>query len=139
MYYISDDGKYLINGSIIDTTSRKDITEERKSGLRKEVIEKVGVDSRINFYPDDMKYHLTVFTDIDCGYCRKLHTQIDEYNKLGIGISYLFYPRSGLNSPSFDKAQTVWCNDDRKTALTNAKSGVELEPKNVITQSKIII
>ena len=129
VYYISDDGKYLINGSIIDTTSRKDITEERKSGLRKEVIEKIGVDSRINFYPDDMKYHLTVFTDIDCGYCRKLHTQIDEYNKLGIGISYLFYPRSGLNSPSFDKAQTVWCNDDRKTALTNAKSGVELEPK----------
>ena len=114
---------------MIDTTSREDLTENKKSGIRKEVVAKLGDKQRIDFLPDDMKYHLTVFTDIDCGYCRKLHDQIDGYNALGIGISYLFFPRSGINTPSFDKAVTVWCSDDQQSAMTNAKSGVNLESK----------
>jgi thiol:disulfide interchange protein DsbC len=131
VYYISDDGKFLLNGNMIDTTSREDITEKKKSGIRKKIIGKFGKNQRIDFYPDadKMKYHITVFTDIDCGYCRKLHSQIDEYNKLGLGISYLFFPRSGLNTPSYDKAVTVWCSADQHSALTNAKSGVNIEQK----------
>ena len=129
VYYVTNDGKYLLNGSLIDTTSREDLTENKKSTIRKEVVGKFGENETINFNPTDMKHHLTVFTDIDCGYCRKLHNQMDEYNKLGIGISYLFYPRSGLNTPSFDKAVTVWCSDDKQAAMTNAKSGVSLEQK----------
>jgi len=128
VYYISNDGKYLLNGNMIDTTSREDLTENKKSGIRKEVVNKLDKKQRIDFFPDEMKYHLTVFTDIDCGYCRKLHDQIDGYNALGIGISYLFFPRSGINTPSFDKAVTVWCSKDQQAAMTNAKSGVNLEP-----------
>ena len=129
VYYISNDGKFLLNGNMIDTTSREDLTENKKSGIRKHIVEKFDEKQRIDFLPDEMKYHLTVFTDIDCGYCRKLHDQIDGYNALGIGISYLFFPRSGLNTPSFDKAVTVWCSDDQQSAMTNAKSGVNLETK----------
>jgi thiol:disulfide interchange protein DsbC len=129
VYYISSDGKFLLNGNMIDTTSREDLTENKKSGIRKTLVSKFSAQERIDFFPEEMKYHLTLFTDIDCGYCRKLHNQIDEYNKLGIGISYLFYPRSGLNTPSFDKAVTVWCSDDRQAAMTNAKSGISLESK----------
>jgi len=129
VYYISSDGKYLLNGNMIDTTSREDLTENKKSGIRKDIVNKFGKAQRIDFLPDEMKHHLIVFTDIDCGYCRKLHNQMDEYNKLGIGISYLFYPRSGLNTPSFDKAVTVWCSDDKQAAMTNAKSGINLEKK----------
>lgn len=129
VFYMSDDGEYLFNGNIIETSTKKDITDERKSGLRKEIIDKFSDNEKINFFPDEMKYKLTVFTDIDCGYCRKLHSQIDEYNKLGIGISYMFFPRSGINTPSFDKAVTVWCSDDQQSALTNAKSGISLETK----------
>jgi thiol:disulfide interchange protein DsbC len=131
VYYISDDGKFLMNGNMIDTTSRQDLTENKKSGIRKEIIKKFDKQKRIDFFPDadKMKYHIIVFTDIDCGYCRKLHSQIDEYNKLGIGISYLFFPRSGLNTPSYDKAVTVWCSDDQQAAMTNAKSGVEMTKK----------
>lgn len=129
IFYISNDGKYLINGNIIETETRKDLTDERKSDMRKETIDKFADNQRINFFPDDMKYKITVFTDIDCGYCRKLHSQIDEYNKLGIGISYMFFPRSGINTPSFDKAVTVWCSDDQQSAMTNAKSGINLEKK----------
>lgn len=129
VYYVTNDGKYLLNGSLIDTTSREDLTENKKSTIRKDVVDKFGENDKINFNPVEMKHHLTVFTDIDCGYCRKLHNQMEEYNKLGIGISYLFYPRSGLNTPSFDKAVTVWCSDDKQAAMTNAKSGINLEQK----------
>ncbi len=129
VYYISEDGKYLLNGNMIDTTSREDLTENKKSGIRKDLVAQFGKNQRIDFLPKDMKHHVTVFTDIDCGYCRKLHNQIDEYNKLGIGISYLFYPRAGLKSPAYDKAVTVWCSDDRQEAMTNAKSGISLENK----------
>lgn len=129
VYYISSDGKYLLNGNMIDTTSRQDLTENKKSGIRKDIVEKFGEKQRIDFLPKEMKHHLFVFTDIDCGYCRKLHNQIDEYNELGIGISYLFFPRSGINTPSFDKAITVWCSDDQQSAMTNAKSGINIEEK----------
>jgi len=129
VYYMSNDGKYLLNGNMIDTTSREDLTENKKSGIRQDILKKFGKKERIDFFPDDMKQHVTVFTDIDCGYCRKLHTQIDEYNKLGIGVSYLFFPRSGLNTPSFDKAVSVWCADNQQQAMTNAKSGIVLEKK----------
>lgn len=129
VYYISNDGKYLLNGNMIDTTSREDLTENKKSSIRKELVGKFGEQERIDFLPDDMKHHLIVFTDIDCGYCRKLHNEMDGYNKLGIGISYLFYPRAGLKSPAFDKAATVWCADNRQEAMTNAKSGIKLETK----------
>lgn len=130
VYYISNDGKYLLNGNMIDTTTRQDLTENKKSGIRKEVVNKFGEQERIDFFPDEMKHHLTVFTDIDCGYCRKLHNEMDEYNKLGIGISYLFFPRAGLQSDSFNKAVTVWCSDDQQDAMTNAKSGIKLENKS---------
>lgn len=129
VYYISNDGKYLLNGNMIDTSSRQDLTENKKSGIRKEIVSKFGNQERIDFFPDEMKHHLTVFTDIDCGYCRKLHDQMDGYNELGIGISYLFFPRAGLKSASYDKAVTVWCSDDKQEAMTSAKSGIKLENK----------
>jgi len=129
VYYISSDGKYLLNGNMIDTTSREDLTENKKSGIRKELISKFTKQQRINFYPDEIKYHITVYTDIDCGYCRKLHNEMAQYNELGIGISYLFFPRSGINTPSYDKAVTVWCADDQQEALTNAKAGAKMETK----------
>ena len=127
VYYMSDDGAYFIQGVIIETESKLNLTENSKNGLRKEAINQFDKSQTINFYPEKMKHHITVFTDIDCGYCRKLHNQMDAYNELGIGISYLMYPRSGINSPSYDKAVTVWCSEDKNTAMTNAQSGKELE------------
>ena len=127
VYYISKDGKYLLNGNMIDTSSREDLTENKKSGIRKDLIAQFSEKQTVNFFPEEMKHHVTVFTDIDCGYCRKLHNEMAEYNELGIGISYLFFPRSGINTPSYDKAVSVWCSADQQEALTNAKAGVNLE------------
>ena len=72
-----------------------------------------------------------MFTDVDCAYCRKLHSQIAEYNRLGMRVRYMFYPRSGPNTASWAKAEQVWCSTDRNDALTRAKLGEELKsPKS---------
>ena len=130
VFYISEDGNYLINGTIFDIANRQDITEIKKAVLRKDLLAGLEEAQRINFYPDKMTHRVTVFTDIDCGYCRKLHSEIQGYNDLGIGVSYLFFPRAGLKSGSYDKAATVWCSDDQLTAMTRSKAGEELEKKS---------
>lgn len=123
IFYVSEDGKYLVQGHLVDVAARIDLTEEKLSGARKQAIEKLGVDKMIVFKPKTSKYTVTVFTDIDCGYCRKLHSEIDQYMAEGITIQYLFFPRAGKGSDSYHKAVSVWCADDRKAALTAAKKG----------------
>ena len=80
-------------------------------------------------YKRQTQHTVTVFTDIDCGYCRKMHSQMAAYNKEGIKIRYLMFPREGVNSDSFNKAVAVWCADDRQDAMTKAKRGEEIARK----------
>jgi thiol:disulfide interchange protein DsbC len=124
MVYISDDGQYMLQGTLYDAASRKDLTGARLAVDHKKKVDAVPLSKRIVFAPQGKpKYKITVFTDLDCGYCRKLHSQIAEYNKEGIEVDYLFFPRSGPNSPSYDKAVSVWCAKDRNGAFTAAKAG----------------
>ena len=123
IFYVSGDGKYLLQGHLVDVAARTDLTEEKLNGARKQAIEKLGVDKMIVFKPKISKYTVSVFTDIDCGYCRKLHSEIDQYMAQGITIQYLFFPRAGKDSDSYKKAVSVWCASDRKAALTAAKKG----------------
>lgn len=120
--YVSNDGRYLIQGSLFDLAARKSLTETSEAIIRSGILAKVGPDRRIIFSPPNPKHHITVFTDIDCGYCRKMHQQVAEYNKLGISVEYLFYPRAGMGSESANKAINVWCSADRRKALTDAKN-----------------
>jgi len=129
LFYISDDGKYLLQGSLIDLDTRKDISEERRKGIRLDAINKVGIDNMIVFPAEKERHTITVFTDLDCGYCRKLHKEIDQFNAEGITVRYLMFPRAGVGSPSYDKAVSVWCADDRRAALTHAKAGEEITPR----------
>jgi thiol:disulfide interchange protein DsbC len=128
--YVSNDGKYLLQGSLIDTGLRKNLTEASEAVQRKVLLAAVPASRKISFAPEAPKYRVTVFTDIDCGFCRKMHTQINEYNKLGIAVDYLFFPRSGISSESFQKAVNVWCAPDRRVALTMAKNDRALPKKN---------
>ena len=81
------------------------------------------------FAGDKADHTVTVFTDIDCGYCRKLHSQIDEYEDEGIRVRYVFYPRAGVKSESYKEAVSVWCSEDRNKAMTEAKAGRLMEEK----------
>ncbi len=132
--YISNDGKYLVQGMVYDIATKRDLTEERKSAIRQAALAGVPKSRMISFPAKNEKHRVIVFTDIDCGYCRKLHQQIAEYNNLGITLDYLFFPRSGPNTPSFEKAITVMCSADRNKAFTEAKNGVELEKKTCDNQ-----
>lgn len=123
IFYVSEDGKYLLQGRLVDMADHKDLTEEKLSGARKQAIEKIGQENMIVFKPKIGKYTVSVFTDIDCGYCRKLHSELDQYLAQGITIQYLFFPRAGKGSESYNKAVSVWCAKDRNAALTDAKKG----------------
>ena len=132
IYYVSDDAKYLLQGRLVDLASRTDLTEAKLSGTRKLALEKLGTDKMIVFKPKIGKYKVFVFTDIDCGYCRKLHSEIDQYLVQGISIQYLFFPRAGKGSDSYNKAVSVWCSDDRNAALTAAKKDQTLPAKTCV-------
>lgn len=125
--YITADGRYLLQGDLYDAEEEINLTETRREGARAAAVNDVSESSMIIFGPADAKRTVTVFTDIDCGYCRKLHRQIEAYNELGIRVRYLFFPRSGPETTSWFKAETVWCADDRNAALTQAKAGTEME------------
>ena len=123
IFYMSEDGKYLLQGRMVDIDAREDLTEKKLSVIRKADLEKVGEDNMIIFKAKMPRYKAYVFTDIDCGYCRKLHSEIDQYLAQGITIDYLFFPRAGKGSESYEKAIAVWCSKDRNKALTEAKKG----------------
>ena len=103
---------------MIDLDSDANLSENRRRGIRARMIETVPETEMLVFSPKDPKYTITVFTDIDCGYCRRLHSQIAEYNRLGIRVRYLFFPRSGPDTESWHKAEAVWCASNRNDALT---------------------
>ena len=128
--YVSSDAKYLLQGQIMELDTRINITDQAKSGIRQGLLVDLKKEEQISFAPEEPKYELLVFTDIDCGYCRKLHNQIAEYNEEGIAINYMAFPRAGLGSESYDKFVSVWCADDQQDALTLAKNGGEPEPKS---------
>ncbi len=126
LFYVTNDGKYLFQGSLIDIKSRTDISEERRKSIRLDAVNAMGEDKMIIFPASKPRHTITVFTDIDCGYCRKLHKEVDQYNEKGITVRYMMYPRSGVNTASYYKAVSVWCEDDRNAALTDSKSGKTL-------------
>jgi thiol:disulfide interchange protein DsbC len=113
---------------MMDLETREDLTEAAKSGVRREILASVDPSKQITFSPEQPKYDLMVFTDIDCGYCRKLHAQMAEYNEQGIAIHYMSFPRAGIGSASYDKAVSVWCANDPQDAMTLAKQGTDPEP-----------
>ncbi|NOQ14640.1 MAG: thioredoxin fold domain-containing protein [Methyloprofundus sp.] len=122
IFYVSEDGRYLIQGRMFDLVAKKDLTEEKLAVAKAALINGVAKDEMIIFKAPIQKYVINIFTDIDCGYCRKLHAEIDQYLAEGITVQYLFFPRAGKDSESYKKAVSVWCADDKNAALTAAKS-----------------
>ena len=122
--YVSADGKYVITGDMYEIDTRINVTEQARAVERRAVLAKLDERDMIIFAPASSPRHtITVFTDVDCGYCRKLHSEIDQLTKLGVRVRYMAYPRSGPDSPDWRKMEAVWCSSDRKSAITRAKRG----------------
>jgi thiol:disulfide interchange protein DsbC len=127
--YVTGDGRYMFQGELIDMFNHKSLTEPRRRLVVKQLIDAVSEDDMIIYEPAKTRHTITVFTDIDCGYCRKLHSEIQQYLDAGIRVRYMFFPRAGAGSMSWKKAEAVWCAKDRKAALTAAKKGQPIEMK----------
>jgi thiol:disulfide interchange protein DsbC len=125
--YLTADGKYFIDGSVYDMDTHANLTEERRNQARVRLLAALPESQLIVFSPKIPQYTITVFTDVDCGYCRKLHSEINELNKLGVRVRYAAFPRSGPGTDSWRKAEAVWCAEDRPAALTRAKLGAPLD------------
>lgn len=125
--YISGDGRYLLQGDLIDLDLKVNLSEASRDSARQSMMSKVRHEHMIIFSPKEVKYSINVFTDVDCAYCRRLHSQLDEYLAEGIEIRYLLYPRNGPRSESWVTAEQVWCSDNRNEALTLAKLDKEFD------------
>ena len=131
--YVSADAKYVFNGDLFQVADSGDfpnLSEGRRRELRKELVDAVPESQMVVFGPANAKHTLTVFTDVDCVWCRRLHSEIAAYNKAGIRVRYMAFPRSGPDTPSWGKAEAVWCSANRPLALTRAKQG-----KSMLAQS----
>lgn len=126
--YVTKDGRYIIRGDIINVETSANVSEETRARARATMLGSVDPATMIVFKPANgaVKHTVTVFTDVDCGYCRQFHREIDKVTALGIEVHYLFYPRTGPNTESWAKAEQVWCAADHNSALTRAKLGGSL-------------
>ncbi len=128
LVYVTGDGRYLIEGEIIDLEQQKNLTNPRLNAVTVAAIDAIGEQNMLIFEPKEQTKHtITVFTDIDSAYSRRLHQEIDQYTHRGIRVRYLFFPRAGPVSNSFNKAVAVWCAPDRGAALERAMAGEPID------------
>jgi thiol:disulfide interchange protein DsbC len=127
--YVSADGRHMVQGEIFDLDSERNLTEGRLEGVRKDVLTGVSESGMVIFAPAKYQHTVTVFTDVDCGYCRKLHRQMAEYNARGIRVRYMYFPRSGPGTESWLKSEQVACAKDPRSAMTKSKLGEVLKDK----------
>ncbi|MEW6329945.1 MAG: DsbC family protein [Pseudomonadota bacterium] len=129
IFYTTSDGKYLFMGDVMDLRAKSNITETRRAAIRKRLLDEVGENNMLVIGPDKPKRTVTVFTDVDCGYCAKFHLDVPTLNKAGVKVRYLFYPRTGIGSESYKRAVAVWCSGDRAKAIGVAKAGGKVDMK----------
>jgi len=129
LVYVSADGKYMLNGDVVDLGAKRNLSERAWAAFRKAELAKVPASQRIVFAPPHPKYTVSVFSDVNCGYCRMFHSHMAELNAKGIAVEYLAWPREGVTTTAGNPTDTykemvsVWCASDRKAAFTAAKQG----------------
>jgi thiol:disulfide interchange protein DsbC len=133
--YVSTDGRFYVDGDVFDLKSKQNLTEPRRQQGRLDILTEIPDSDAIVFAPAGAVRHtLTVFTDVDCGYCRRMHREIAEFNRLGFRVRYVMYPSGGPDSEAWRKAEAVLCSADRQDALTRAKRGEAISAAKCATR-----
>lgn len=130
--YASADGQFVIQGYMFQFKEGQatNLTEQAQSRSVAKAIESVPVSEMVVFAPQKPKTHITVFTDTDCGYCQKLHSEVPELNRLGVEVRYMAFPRQGMGSHGANTLTSVWCAKDRHAAMNKAKAREEVPTAN---------
>ena len=122
--YVSADGRFLLHGNLYAVETRRNLTEDARRAVRRDVIGRMDEDALIVFAPAGATRHrLTVFTDVDCPYCSKFHLEVPDLNDSGVEVRYAAWPRTPPGTQSHDRSISVWCAQDRHQAMTDAKAG----------------
>jgi thiol:disulfide interchange protein DsbC len=137
--YVSKVGDHMLLGDVFDTSRGISLSEEIKQEKALLIIDEIQESEMIVFAPAETKRTITVYTDVDCPYCRKLHKEVPTLVDNGVKVRYLWYPRSGVNTPSYDKAVSIWCAEDQLDAMNDAKlnnkiSSLKCDPNPVASQ-----
>jgi thiol:disulfide interchange protein DsbC len=126
--YMTKDARYIFDGDLIDFAERRNLSEEVRGAGRKNSLDALGEKNMLVYTPKDKSKHtITVFTDIYCPYCRRLHDEMNQYMAAGVKVRYIFLPFKGKKS--FDDSVSVWCADNPQKALDKAKAGESIEAK----------
>jgi thiol:disulfide interchange protein DsbC len=130
IFYVNADASNLIQGSLyqVNDAGVVDLTEQAMGKVRQQAIQTLASET-INYPAKNEKYSITVFTDINCGYCRKLHNEVAQLNEMGVSVKYLAFPRGGLNSATYQDMASIWCAEDKAEAMNNAKRGGKVVPE----------
>ena len=126
--YVTADGRHFVYGDLYESRSRTNLTEHSRRESRLDIVGAIDPDTFIVFAPEEIKHTVTVFTDVDCPYCAKLHQEVPELNALGVGIRYAAWPRTPPGTESYLRSVSVWCASDPHQALTDAKAGRDIAP-----------
>lgn len=125
--YVTGDGSFVFKGDLINIRERRNLSEDVRKQARSDLLQEISMDQYIEFPARNTENIIYIFTDVDCGYCRKLHMDVPKLNKNGVTVRYLAYPRAGLESPTAKTMVNIWCAKDRAVALTDAKRGIFIE------------
>jgi thiol:disulfide interchange protein DsbC len=126
--YMSADTRYMFQGDLYDIVTKENISENAKSSIRLAVVKKLGAVNMVVYKPKTVKNTITVVTDIDCPYCRRLHSEIPDYMAKDVEVRYIFMPLKGESD--MKKTISVWCAENQQQALDTAKSGGKVEEKD---------
>lgn len=131
LLYASADGQFLMQGNLYQMKGDEavNLTRQAESKGVAKAINAIPASEMVVFAPKEpAKAHITVFTDTDCGYCQKLHSEVPELNRRGIEVRYVAFPRQGIGSHGYNSLVSVWCAKDRQEAMNKAKARQELPP-----------
>lgn len=127
--HFTSDGKYFYTGDLFQVGKQLvNLSEQSRATARKDLLDEMDESQMVVFSPakERVKAQITVFTDIDCGWCRRLHNEVPELNRLGIAVRYMAFPRGGIDSQGYDKLVNAWCSENPQIAMTRAKAGEEI-------------
>jgi len=130
LIYTSGDGRYIFQGDLIDIKLKRNLSEDQRAKGRQKLLSNISPNDYIEYASKNLKHTVYVFTDIDCGYCRRLHKDMPELNKRGIAVRYLAFPRSGIGTKTSEQMESVWCATNRAKAMNEAKQGMRVSKKS---------
>ncbi len=131
--YSNQDASYFIVGNLFQNSGKDlvNLTEKTQATRNLAKFKTSDVEKELIVFPaKNQKYVINVFTDTTCGYCTKLHRELEDYNNAGITVRYLAYPRAGERASNFEQMASIWCAADKNKAMRDAKLGdFKADPK----------